>query len=438
MNTKKNHSFIGVWFLVALLILLILLSFILLTSILRSLAAGDHNIIALTPEEEPTGFFSSLFYRRAPEAPELNASDSHSRWDVVTQVDLFAINYLDPSGTFITVESADDAKVIAPGTTNDYTFSLKNTGNIALDYTLSMESVFTLADEDLPFQVRLKRGNDWVLGAEESWATVPELNAVVDEGNLEVGNYVRYTLQWQWPFESDQDDMRLLQNLQDTFLGNASVDMDVNFQLTIKVASQIAPGAVPKDANGNLLYEELINPARLALAMLCLASGLLLLLLLLYIRSCIYVTGFVPALAGQTIQWKRQSDTIRLDGRFLFPRVPMGEHSFTVQSPEGTQLGELRWKLKRDRDIEGLRFETEDGMTTLFVGKGIIAVELHLLAAGPVLEIQNIRWAAIDRDHNVYSPLGKRAPDENKRNRTPDGLRVDENGKLEIEETVRV
>ena len=439
MAAGKSRRTTGIWLLVILLAIFVLLSFLLLGIILRDLTAGEYNIISLTPDKAPEGFFTSVIYRPAQDAPELYASDQQARWEVITEVDLFKTAYLDPEGMNITVQSEDGAKVIAPGTTNEYTFSLKNTGNISLDYTLSMEGIFTLTNENLPFQVRMKKGNDWVVGNEEEWTTVDELNEVVDSGTLPVGNYIPYSLEWQWPYETDQDDMLIFGDVQDSAIGNAAVtEANVNFQLTIQTISQVTPGAVPMDADGNLLYEELVSPGRLALTAGSMGIVGLLLILLLLVRNRIYVTGFVPGMAGSTMVWKKKKDTIRVGGRFVFESVPLAKHTFAVQTPGGAVLAQMQWKLKRDRKSEGIRFETDEGLPTVVVGKGIIALELHLLSAGPMLELQRLQWAAIDKNHNVYTPLGRKAPDAQGCNRTPDGLMIDEKGKLLVADGIRV
>lgn len=435
MNWKSRRA-AQVWLLAVLLAICVLISFLLLGMILRDLAADSHTVIPLAPGQKPGNLLTAKLYRQAAEEPEMHAYDEQAKWDVVTKVDLFKTAYKDPLDRDITVESGNGDKVIAPGTTNDYTFSLRNTGNISLDYTLRLEGLFELTNKKLPFQVRLKKADAWLVGSDESWSTVDELNAVVDQGSIPVGQELGYLLQWQWPYESGQDDMLVFHDLNDSVIGSAAAaaEAGVNFQLTIQTVSQVTPGAVPMDAGGNALYEELVNPLTFTAAGGSIIGGGLILLLLLFLQNTVYVTGFVPAMAGQTIQCGRKSDTLRPDGRFVFARMPLGKHTFALNPGPG----QLRWKLKRDRKAEGIRFETDEGFPTVVVGKGIIALELQLLPAGPMLELQRLQWAAIDKEHNVYTPLGRKAPDTKGCNRTPDGLKIDEKGKLEIGETVKV
>lgn len=64
---------------------------------------------------------------------DLDVTDGNIRWDSKTGVDLFKKSY---GGT---AESLNGDKVIAPGTSNYYDFTVENNGNIPLDYTISIE-----------------------------------------------------------------------------------------------------------------------------------------------------------------------------------------------------------------------------------------------------------------------------------------------------------
>ena len=81
--------------------------------------------------------------------------------------------------------------------------------------------------------MRLKKGNEWVVGTDDTWSTVDELNEVVEKDTLPVGKYIGYTLEWQWPYESGEDDALFLNDINDVVVGDASAEMDVNFMLSI-------------------------------------------------------------------------------------------------------------------------------------------------------------------------------------------------------------
>ena len=433
MDSKKsrNHN-VSIWLMACVLILLILLSFAVLASSLKGLTTGEKEVIALSSNEEPSGFFS-LFYKHAKENPEFDAYDDNVSWKTSTDVDLFKTAYLDPSGKLITVESDDGVKVIAPGTSNDYHFSLKNTGNVSLDYTLNLEGIFELSDRKLPFEVRLKKDNEWVVGADDVWSSVYELNDTVEKGTLPVGKYVGYTLEWQWPYESGEDDVLFLNDINDTAIGDASAEMGVDFRLIINVAAEATPQAVAMDENGNVLYEESINPSALVTGLSMLTGGLLgLLLLLLFWRRRIYVTGLLDGYVGYSIKYKRKESVLSVDGRFVFEHMPLGKRSLVLCDADGYDLGTLALKLKRDSDTEGIRFEEDDDRLIIYIGKKIKAIELYLEFNSDVLVVLIDKWAAIDKDQNVYSPEGIKEPDDDGRNETVAGLMVEEHGRFEI------
>ena len=347
MDSKKskNHN-VSIWLMAFVLILLILLSFAVLASSLKGLISGEKEVIAVSSNEETSGFFS-LFYKHAKEEPELDAYDDNVSWKNSTDVDLFKTAYLDPSGKLITVESDDGAKVIAPGTSNNYHFSLKNTGNVSLDYTLDLEGVFELSNRKLPFEVRLKKDNELVVGTVDVWSSVYELNDSVEKGTLPVGKYVGYTLEWQWPYESGEDDVLFLNDINDTAIGDASAEMDVDFRLIINVAAEATPQAVAMDENGNVLYEESINPSALVTGLSMLTGGLLgLLLLLLFWRRKIYVTGLLDGYVGYSMKYKRKESVLSVDGRFVFEHMPLGKRSLVLCDADGNELSALALKLK--------------------------------------------------------------------------------------------
>lgn len=91
----------------------------------------------------------------------------------------------------------------------------------------------------------------------------------------------------------------------------------------------------------------------------------------------------------------RKKDTLRLNGRFLFPRIYMGRHNLT--------LGETqrRIRLMRQRDLQGIAFESRDDLLVIAIGEKVRAIELYLL---PTLTVRQEEWAAIDKDHNVITP----------------------------------
>lgn len=163
--------------------------------------------------------------------PGFEASDDQTVWTTDTQVEIFRISY-ENGEKVVTVHSDDGDKLIAPGTENSYTFKLKNTGNVALDYTVEVDAYFTPADIEIPVVARLNRyDGEWIVGGREEYDDVPTLDKAEDKASLGAGKYTYYTLDWMWPFESGNDEY-------DTMLGNMAVDEDLIFTIKIKTTAE--------------------------------------------------------------------------------------------------------------------------------------------------------------------------------------------------------
>jgi hypothetical protein len=162
--------------------------------------------------------------------PGFEVSDDNTVWSTNTQVEIFRISYVNGEQV-ITVNSDNGDKVIAPGTENSYTFKLKNTGNVALDYTVEIDAYFTPADVEIPITGRLNRYDGaWVIGGKEEYAKVSVLDTAEDKATLGAGKYTYYTLDWLWPFESGNDEL-------DTMLGNLATEQDLTFTIVIKTTA---------------------------------------------------------------------------------------------------------------------------------------------------------------------------------------------------------
>lgn len=165
-----------------------------------------------------------------PRNPGFEASDDNTVWSTNTQVEIFRISYVNGEQV-ITVNSDNGDKIIAPGTENSYTFKLKNTGDVALDYTVEVDAYFTPADIEIPITGRLNRyDGKWVVGGKDEYAKVPVLDTAEDNGTLGAGKYTYYTLDWLWPFESGNDEL-------DTMLGNLATEQDLTFTIVIKTTA---------------------------------------------------------------------------------------------------------------------------------------------------------------------------------------------------------
>ncbi len=426
-RSKQNIRRTGrnIWIAVGILAILVIITLALIAAYLSGLSDRDRHIIPLFYEgEREIVRKKGLSYIEVEGSPELVAEDEDARWEVNTSVDLFKNAYANDRGE-ITVESADGGKVIAPGTGHAYEFSLKNTGNVSLDYALRLGSVFSLSNRELPVRVRLRSGDRWVPGEGDGWIHPDELSDVEETGTVDVNQYVTYTFEWQWPYESGVDDVQILNDLNDTVIGNTAVKQEVTFRLDIQVEATTTPGKAAVDREGKEILKSLTLWNVLTWVVF---PGIgLLILLLLFWRTPVYVTGFLPGVGELSLG--RKKDTLAPDGRFVFPKVYMGKRKLTLGQSE------YRIRLKRKRKLPGIAFEQKDDLPVITLGRRVRAVELYLL---PTLAVRQEQWAAIDKDHNVITPMGVKEPDENKENTTPGGLHISKNGSLEIKQRIAV
>lgn len=177
--------------------------------------------------------------------PGIRVYDENTVWSGETDVEIFKISYQNGSGK-VTVASGNGEKVIAPGTENTYEFALENTGNVALDYTVTMEAWFgTKGDPEairIPVLARVTdyKGN-YLLGTAEAKADVLGLNDVKQSASLGVSKVAPYTLEWEWPFETD--------DAYDTWLGNLAAQGE-DITLTIKIMTTATYSADPDNDDG--------------------------------------------------------------------------------------------------------------------------------------------------------------------------------------------
>ncbi len=268
-SAEKPNMNNGVWILVALLSVLILASGVLLYSIIGSFSDGEANVIALMPNPDGEGKTPTL-KPVVGEGEEIREDDGH--WECSNSVDLFLTTYTNANGEII-AESANGEKIIAPGTSHTFHFSLKNTGNISMDFTMRLEGLFSLADQGLPFEVRLRSGAIWLVGDEMTWLSPDALEGVAVTNTLTRGEYLSYTLEWRWPFEGDDEQDRLLSDLNDTLAGDRSGDTDVDFSLNIHTFATVTEGALPVNQNNWIMLTEMIDPVLLYILLGLIMAG---------------------------------------------------------------------------------------------------------------------------------------------------------------------
>ena len=218
-----------------------------------------------------------------PKNPGFEASDDNTVWSTNTQVEIFRVSYVNGEQV-ITVNSSNGDKIIAPGTENSYTFKLKNTGNVALDYTMEVDAYFAPADIKIPITGRLNRyDGKWVVGGKDEYANVSVLDSAEDNATLGAGKYTYYTLDWLWPFESGDDEL-------DTLLGNLAAEQELSFTIIIKTTA--TESSNPYD-NSGITPPQTGDNSNLTLWIVLAVSSFMMMLFLIFCqnkekrRSCV-------------------------------------------------------------------------------------------------------------------------------------------------------
>lgn len=148
-------------------------------------------------------------------------------------------------GWFETVPINIFGENVAPGTSGEHEFSVRNTS----DYELKYELVFYGDNAEIPLRYRIRNGEEYLLGDENTWldATTIE-NAKRSYGAVEVKGKLDLVIEWEWPYESGNDEL-------DTAVGINGLDVTYYISLfgTGRDANR-APQVVRSD------YVEVIPP----------------------------------------------------------------------------------------------------------------------------------------------------------------------------------
>lgn len=152
---------------------------------------------------------------------------------IETELEIFHLSYDNASGeTTVRGVTGNTDKLIAPGTTNVFDFTLHNPVNYSIDYIMTMEARVDGTELSLPVKARVwDYTNRYLLGSPEEMPDVMELNTVKATGELGPDRYAPYSLEWEWPFEWGNDEF-------DTMLGNLAVDQELRLTVVIHVLAE--------------------------------------------------------------------------------------------------------------------------------------------------------------------------------------------------------
>lgn len=157
---------------------------------------------------------------------EFQVYDDAQTWNSETHVDLFRNSY---DGT---VRSDDGEKVIAPGVSNFYDFTVKNNGEIPLDYTISLKVDTYLGEQEndsaIPLEWRLLSGDGTAIS---DWREYNEEAEVLRRATLNIRRQDKYAIEWRWAFERGDDEA-------DTNMGNLTVNQPLGVNAEIYIYAE--------------------------------------------------------------------------------------------------------------------------------------------------------------------------------------------------------
>lgn len=185
-----------------------------------------------TSSEEPSSAVSS--------GETSHTMQAHPEFHMEAEAEIFRLSYDETGKITVTGVEGNEDKLIAPGTSNLYQFTLANTGDVALDYTLTMEAYVTGTDLWLPVNARVwDYTNKYLVGSADEMPDVMELNNVNETGVLGAGRYAVYSLEWEWPFERADENGDITENdIYDTMLGNLAVGEDLTLHIVIRTYAE--------------------------------------------------------------------------------------------------------------------------------------------------------------------------------------------------------
>ncbi len=152
------------------------------------------------------------------------ASDKDVIWGTSTQVNIF--DHGDPHVQ--TDGTGKAAHLVAPGTKNDYVFSLSNEFDRDITYHLEISGA---NDSHLTIPVMVEVLDDKGNQLTDGKILIKDFKTILDSGTISGQHSKNYSINWEWVFENGTDDY-------DTFLGDTAVDEEIACHMNINVVAE--------------------------------------------------------------------------------------------------------------------------------------------------------------------------------------------------------
>lgn len=264
---KKNN---GTFFAVVALALCVVVSTAALFSRLSAYSPAENTrLIPLTESnglthvtvEQPSMQSAKVVSLAAKNLANETEEVTETTWLGMTELEVFSLSYENGAGQ-ITVDSASGDNVVAPGTSNEFKFSLYNSGDSGLDYTMTVNAYITVDEvaELVPVELKMMSyTGEYLIGSKDAFTQFGQIGTVTDSGSLTAGYVMPYTIEWQWPFEGD--------DALDTSLGNYFKDHgeDITLVLEINTVAQLGgDGGMPQTGDNGIAGAAAVMVASLA------------------------------------------------------------------------------------------------------------------------------------------------------------------------------
>ncbi len=155
-------------------------------------------------------------------------------WATDTGIELFKFSY-ENGENVCTVKGDGSKRLIAPGTSNTYTFTLLNTGTCTLDYEMTVDAYVTGTDQMIPINARLMDyTGEYLAGTADDMVPILDVGGIHRSGAISGGYIADYIIEWEWPFERGGE----AEDEYDTFLGDSTLENEVSVMIVITTVAE--------------------------------------------------------------------------------------------------------------------------------------------------------------------------------------------------------